>query len=535
MLARSEHATQRFYSMSAQIQEERNDDYKLLEATQKGDLDIAPWITWFLDRLGRAFEGAEAEFTAVLAKAQFWERHRAMSLNERQRMMVGKFLDGFNGSAPRYRKLDRTEHSEKGCRRRQKHQLLTSVLAKARDPTASRGMNARSLPETARMADSVLFRVELLTQNAESALAPGDPLSRGTMRVIMADVEIWNDAANLTSTALCLLRTTRGDFVGPIDGVSDTNPLIHHCGLLPEMGCPIGASWRVRHVGGDVHIDAIVRAREVGADVEIDDVATPLIIERAAYANQVRAFAIAVRDALECEPGRYTGATDPSLAPMFAAFWAEYTMLLSDRSLIATELTATRIEEALASPDYSAVEAVPGMFIIHVCDAEQSAAIVACADRALWKNATINADRSIDRSVRDAEVLDEAANADLVKDVRDLLLQATCELASDIVPGSVLEEVQVVRYHPGGHYLDHRDTPAIGATPRVLSLVWYLNDGFTGGETRFVNPDIIVSPVGGVAIAFSPVLMHRAEPIVAGTKYAVVAWYHQVRTVSDAG
>ncbi len=82
-----------------------------------------------------------------------------------------------------------------------------------------------------------------------------------------------------------------------------------------------------------------------------------------------------------------------------------------------------------------------------------------------------------------------------------------------------------MRYHPGGHYLDHRDTPAIGATPRALSLVWYLNDGFTGGETRFVSPDIIVSPVSGVAIAFSPVVMHRAEPIVAGTKYAVVAWY----------
>ena len=55
-----------------------------------------------------------------------------------------------------------------------------------------------------------------------------------------------------------------------------------------------------------------------------------------------------------------------------------------------------------------------------------------------------------------------------------------------------------------------------------------MNDGFAGGETRFVSPDIIVSPVSGVAIAFSPVLMHRAEPIVAGVKYAVTAWYHEV-------
>jgi Fic family protein len=97
MLARSEQTTQRFYSMSAQIQKERNDYYKLLEETQNGDLDITPWITWFLGCLGRAFEGAEVQFAAVLAKAQFWERHRAMSLNDRQRMMVNELFDGFNG------------------------------------------------------------------------------------------------------------------------------------------------------------------------------------------------------------------------------------------------------------------------------------------------------------------------------------------------------------------------------------------------------------------------------------------------------
>lgn len=97
MLARSEQTTQRFYSMSAQIQEERSDYYKLLEATQKGSLDITPWITWFLSCLGRAFEGTEIEFAGVLAKAQFWERHRTMSLNDRQRMLVNKLFDGFNG------------------------------------------------------------------------------------------------------------------------------------------------------------------------------------------------------------------------------------------------------------------------------------------------------------------------------------------------------------------------------------------------------------------------------------------------------
>src|SRR5579863_5809502 len=57
-LARSEKSAQRFYSMSAQIRQERNAYYDILEATQKGDLDITPWLEWFLACLGRAIDGA---------------------------------------------------------------------------------------------------------------------------------------------------------------------------------------------------------------------------------------------------------------------------------------------------------------------------------------------------------------------------------------------------------------------------------------------------------------------------------------------
>ena len=344
----------------------------------------------------------------------------------------------------------------------------------------------------------------------------------------MAGVEIWNDQANLTSTALCLLRTTRSDFVGPIGGVSDTNPLIHHCGLLPEMGCPIGASWRVRHSGDDVHIDLVVRAVEIGADAHVAAVPSPFIVRREVYGGAIRAFARAVRDGIASEGCRYTAQPDPGLTPLFDAFWAEYTLLLSSSELISTELTATRIEHLLGASDEPIVEGAPGLFLIRVCDPAASAAIVARADRATWNGATINADRSIDRSVRDADVVDETANADVIEHVRAVLFDATRELAARLVPGTVLAEVQIVRYHAGGHYIDHRDTPAIGATPRALSLVWYLSDEFSGGETRFSGPDIVVSPVSGVAIAFSPVLMHRAEPVAAGTKYAVTAWYHEV-------
>ena len=96
-LARTERTKQRFYSLSTQIRKERNDYYAILERTQKGDLDVTAWLLWFLDCLGRAISGTETTLEAVFAKSRFWERQKAVSLNERQRLMVNKLLDGFEG------------------------------------------------------------------------------------------------------------------------------------------------------------------------------------------------------------------------------------------------------------------------------------------------------------------------------------------------------------------------------------------------------------------------------------------------------
>lgn len=96
-LARSEDSPQRFYSMSAQIRLERSAYYDMLEATQKGDLDITPWLEWFLGCLSRAFDGAEETLAAVFQKAEFWKKHAAAPLNERQRDILNRLLDGFDG------------------------------------------------------------------------------------------------------------------------------------------------------------------------------------------------------------------------------------------------------------------------------------------------------------------------------------------------------------------------------------------------------------------------------------------------------
>ena len=96
-LARSENSPQRFYSMSAQIRAERKAYYDILEATQKGDLDITDWLEWFLGCLDRAFEGAETILAVVLKKARFWELHAGESFNDRQRKILNRLLDGFEG------------------------------------------------------------------------------------------------------------------------------------------------------------------------------------------------------------------------------------------------------------------------------------------------------------------------------------------------------------------------------------------------------------------------------------------------------
>ena len=96
-LARSEHSVQRFYSMSAQIQQERSDYYEILQRTQRSTLDITPWMEWFLGCLGRAFDGTDATLSAVMRKARFWERCAGLAVTDRQRAMLNRLLDGFSG------------------------------------------------------------------------------------------------------------------------------------------------------------------------------------------------------------------------------------------------------------------------------------------------------------------------------------------------------------------------------------------------------------------------------------------------------
>lgn len=96
-LARADGTSQRFYSMSAQIRRERADYYNILEATQKGTLDITGWIEWFLGCLDRALIATVDTLSIVISKAKFWDKHAESSFNERQVLLLNKLLNGFEG------------------------------------------------------------------------------------------------------------------------------------------------------------------------------------------------------------------------------------------------------------------------------------------------------------------------------------------------------------------------------------------------------------------------------------------------------
>jgi len=97
MLARSDKTSQRFYSMSSQIQRERNEYYLMLERCQKGMLDISEWIEWYLNCLNRALGASERMLAAVLVKAGFWKAYAGDTFNDRQRKVINRLLDGFEG------------------------------------------------------------------------------------------------------------------------------------------------------------------------------------------------------------------------------------------------------------------------------------------------------------------------------------------------------------------------------------------------------------------------------------------------------
>lgn len=97
-LARADKTKNRFYSMSSQIEAERRNYYEQLEAQQRGTLDVTTWLAWFLACLDRALTRADETLTTVTTKARLWEIIKRQPVNERQRAIINRLIDGFQGN-----------------------------------------------------------------------------------------------------------------------------------------------------------------------------------------------------------------------------------------------------------------------------------------------------------------------------------------------------------------------------------------------------------------------------------------------------
>jgi len=96
-VAQMEQTGQRFYSMSSQIERDKRQYYDALELTQKGGLDVTDWLEWFAGCYKRSILAADMMAGKVIAKAQFWAMNVAIPFSDRQRKVLSKLLDGFDG------------------------------------------------------------------------------------------------------------------------------------------------------------------------------------------------------------------------------------------------------------------------------------------------------------------------------------------------------------------------------------------------------------------------------------------------------
>lgn len=155
-LARADRTKNRFYSMSSQIEAERRDYYDQLEAQQRGTLDITDWLTWFLACLDRALARADETLTVVTTKARLWEIINRQPVNERQRAIINRLIDGFQGNLTTSKYAKITKSSSDTALRDIRGLLTWGILVQNPGGGRSTSYRLATVDELARIGDTRL-------------------------------------------------------------------------------------------------------------------------------------------------------------------------------------------------------------------------------------------------------------------------------------------------------------------------------------------------------------------------------------------
>lgn len=142
-LAQDDRQPQRYYSLSSQINNEREAYYGILEQSQKAEVDISAWLLWFLGCFSRGIMTAEKLIALTLDKADFWYRHSQTQLTDRQRKVLNKLLDAgkgnFAGGLTNRKYAATTRISRATATRELQHLLDTGIIK--RNPGKGRSVS----------------------------------------------------------------------------------------------------------------------------------------------------------------------------------------------------------------------------------------------------------------------------------------------------------------------------------------------------------------------------------------------------------
>lgn len=174
-LARSDHESKRYYSISASIKSVGPEYYTVLETTSNGGLDITAWQDFFLKCVSRSIDMAEHSMNKILTKARFWDEHRSHSLSDRQQKVVNRLLDGFDGKMTSQKWAKMTKVSQDTATRDINDLIAKGVLRKSDIGGRAASYNL-VLPEAARIAPAGHDAL----RTAFTSMLSGDPDSRIT-------------------------------------------------------------------------------------------------------------------------------------------------------------------------------------------------------------------------------------------------------------------------------------------------------------------------------------------------------------------
>jgi Fic family protein len=131
-LTRGDNQPMRFYSMSRQIASDLSAYYRLLDAIGTGtNLEITTWLLYFIGCLDRAVDISLYTADMVLAKVKFWESVQSLALSARQRKVLGKLVEGFEGrfTTEKYGKI--TDTSQDTAARDIREMIELGLMVKA--------------------------------------------------------------------------------------------------------------------------------------------------------------------------------------------------------------------------------------------------------------------------------------------------------------------------------------------------------------------------------------------------------------------